>query len=92
MLGVAFWSHAITHVHCSLTTLAVTACSWNRGPPASGPAPSVPPRPQPVSLTPPPCPPSATLTAVLDQEFVDVTLSQYKGKYVVLFFYPLDFT
>jgi hypothetical protein len=26
---------------------------------------------------------------VLDQEFVDITLSQYKGKYVVLFFYPL---
>lgn len=31
-------------------------------------------------------------TAVFDQEFVDVSLSQYKGKYVVLFFYPLDFT
>lgn len=31
--------------------------------------------------------------AVFDQEFIDVTLSQYKGKkYVVLFFYPLDFT
>lgn len=29
---------------------------------------------------------------VLDQEFVDVSLSKYKGKYVVLFFYPLDFT
>lgn len=29
---------------------------------------------------------------VMDQEFVDVSLSQYKGKYVVLFFYPLDFT
>ena len=26
---------------------------------------------------------------MLDQEFVDVSLSQYKGKYVVLFFYPL---
>ncbi|GLC46217.1 hypothetical protein PLESTB_001536400 [Pleodorina starrii] len=30
--------------------------------------------------------------AVLDQEFVEVSLSQYRGKYVVLFFYPLDFT
>ncbi|KAL6763797.1 2-cys peroxiredoxin, chloroplastic [Haematococcus lacustris] len=30
--------------------------------------------------------------AVLDQEFVEVSLSKYRGKYVVLFFYPLDFT
>ena len=30
--------------------------------------------------------------AVFDQEFVETTLSQYRGKYVVLFFYPLDFT
>lgn len=31
--------------------------------------------------------------AVVDQDFVDVTLSDYRGKkYVVLFFYPLDFT
>ena len=29
---------------------------------------------------------------MFDQEFVDVKLSDYKGKYVVLFFYPLDFT
>jgi peroxiredoxin (alkyl hydroperoxide reductase subunit C) len=29
---------------------------------------------------------------VFDQEFVDVSLDKYKGKYVVLFFYPLDFT
>merc|ERR1712118_593071 len=36
--------------------------------------------------------PDFKATAVFDQEFVDVTLSQYKGKYVVLFFYPLDFT
>ena len=28
--------------------------------------------------------------AVYDGEFVDVKLSDYKGKYVVLFFYPLD--
>jgi alkyl hydroperoxide reductase subunit AhpC len=36
--------------------------------------------------------PDFTATAVVDQEFKDVTLSQYRGKYVVLFFYPLDFT
>jgi len=30
--------------------------------------------------------------AVFDQEFMEVTLDKYKGKYVVLFFYPLDFT
>ena len=36
--------------------------------------------------------PDFTATAVIDQEFQDVTLSQYRGKYVVLFFYPLDFT
>jgi peroxiredoxin (alkyl hydroperoxide reductase subunit C) len=29
---------------------------------------------------------------VLDQEFIDCSLSKYRGKYVVLFFYPLDFT
>jgi peroxiredoxin 2/4 len=27
-----------------------------------------------------------------DNEFVDFTLSELKGKYVILFFYPLDFT
>jgi peroxiredoxin (alkyl hydroperoxide reductase subunit C) len=30
--------------------------------------------------------------AVFDQEFQTVSLSQYRGKYVILFFYPLDFT
>nr|6J13_A Chain A, 2-cys peroxiredoxin [Chlamydomonas reinhardtii]6J13_B Chain B, 2-cys peroxiredoxin [Chlamydomonas reinhardtii]6J13_C Chain C, 2-cys peroxiredoxin [Chlamydomonas reinhardtii]6J13_D Chain D, 2-cys peroxiredoxin [Chlamydomonas reinhardtii]6J13_E Chain E, 2-cys peroxiredoxin [Chlamydomonas reinhardtii]6J13_F Chain F, 2-cys peroxiredoxin [Chlamydomonas reinhardtii]6J13_G Chain G, 2-cys peroxiredoxin [Chlamydomonas reinhardtii]6J13_H Chain H, 2-cys peroxiredoxin [Chlamydomonas reinhard len=30
--------------------------------------------------------------AVFDQEFQEITLSKYRGKYVVLFFYPLDFT
>ena len=30
--------------------------------------------------------------AVLGHEFKDISLSQYKGKWVVLFFYPLDFT
>ena len=29
---------------------------------------------------------------MVDQEFKEITLSQYRGKYVVLFFYPLDFT
>ena len=36
--------------------------------------------------------PDFSATAVVDQEFKDITLSQYRGKYVVLFFYPLDFT
>ncbi|UCG32450.1 MAG: peroxiredoxin [Phycisphaerales bacterium] len=27
-----------------------------------------------------------------DNEFAELSLSQYRGKYVVLFFYPLDFT
>ncbi len=36
--------------------------------------------------------PDFSATAVLDQEFKDISLSQYRGKYVVLFFYPLDFT
>ncbi len=30
--------------------------------------------------------------AVFDQEFMELSLSKYRGKYVVLFFYPLDFT
>ncbi len=36
--------------------------------------------------------PDFTATAVLDQEFKSIKLSDYRGKYVVLFFYPLDFT
>lgn len=36
--------------------------------------------------------PDFAATAVFDQEFQEVKLSQYRGKYVVLFFYPLDFT
>lgn len=37
--------------------------------------------------------PEFSAEAVFDQEFVNVKLSDYKGKkYVVLFFYPLDFT
>ena len=30
--------------------------------------------------------------AVKDKEFVDISLSDYKGKYTVLLFYPFDFT
>ena len=36
--------------------------------------------------------PDFSATAVVDQEFKDIKLSEYRGKYVVLFFYPLDFT
>lgn len=37
--------------------------------------------------------PDFTAKAVLaDGSFSDITLSDYRGKYVVLFFYPLDFT
>lgn len=36
--------------------------------------------------------PGFTATAVYDQEFKSIQLSDYLGKYVVLFFYPLDFT
>lgn len=31
-------------------------------------------------------------TAVVDGQFKQIQLSDYKGKYLVLFFYPLDFT
>lgn len=30
--------------------------------------------------------------AVVDKQFKDVSLADYRGKWVVLFFYPLDFT
>ena len=37
--------------------------------------------------------PDFTAQAVMpDNSIVDLTLSSYRGKYVVLFFYPLDFT
>ncbi|MHB0939795.1 MAG: redoxin domain-containing protein [Armatimonadota bacterium] len=37
--------------------------------------------------------PDFTAKAVMaDGSFADITLSDYRGKYVVLFFYPLDFT
>jgi alkyl hydroperoxide reductase subunit AhpC len=34
--------------------------------------------------------PQFTSTAVVDGQFKEISLSDYKGKYVVLFFYPLD--
>ncbi|KOB73114.1 Thiol peroxiredoxin [Operophtera brumata] len=42
----------------------------------------------PLQLTKPA--PQWKTTAVLNGEFKDIGLSDYKGKYVVLFFYPLD--
>jgi alkyl hydroperoxide reductase subunit AhpC len=36
--------------------------------------------------------PDFTADALLGKEFVTVKLNDYKGKWVVLFFYPLDFT
>jgi peroxiredoxin 2/4 len=36
--------------------------------------------------------PNFMARAVYDQAFIDVKLSNYRGQYVVLFFYPLDFT
>ena len=36
--------------------------------------------------------PNFTATAVVNEEFQSLTLADYQGKYVVLFFYPLDFT
>ncbi len=36
--------------------------------------------------------PDFKATALVGKDFKDISLSDYKGKYVVLFFYPLDFT
>ena len=36
--------------------------------------------------------PDFTADAVVNEEFKTIKLSDYRGKYVVLFFYPLDFT
>jgi alkyl hydroperoxide reductase subunit AhpC len=36
--------------------------------------------------------PDFTAEAVVHEEFRTIRLSDYRGKYVVLFFYPLDFT
>jgi alkyl hydroperoxide reductase subunit AhpC len=42
----------------------------------------------PLQLTKPA--PQFKTTAVVNGEFKDISLADYKGKYVVLFFYPLD--
>jgi alkyl hydroperoxide reductase subunit AhpC len=34
--------------------------------------------------------PNFSGTAVIDGQFKEINLSQYAGKYLVLFFYPLD--
>jgi Peroxiredoxin len=36
--------------------------------------------------------PDFSATAVYDQEFKEIKLSDYLGKYIILLFYPLDFT
>ena len=36
--------------------------------------------------------PDFKATAVFEQEFREIQLSEFEGKYVLLFFYPLDFT
>ncbi|KAK8395620.1 hypothetical protein O3P69_005611 [Scylla paramamosain] len=36
--------------------------------------------------------PAFSGTAVVGGQFKDISLEDYKGKYLVLFFYPLDFT
>lgn len=36
--------------------------------------------------------PDFAATALVGEEFKNIKLSDYKGKYVVLYFYPLDFT
>jgi len=36
--------------------------------------------------------PEFELSAVVGKQFREIRLSDYKGKWVVLFFYPLDFT
>ncbi|MEQ8541142.1 MAG: peroxiredoxin [Coleofasciculus sp. D1-CHI-01] len=36
--------------------------------------------------------PDFSATVVIDQEFKTIKLSDYRGQYVVIFFYPLDFT
>lgn len=36
--------------------------------------------------------PDCTLTAYQNDELIDITLSSYQGKWLILFFYPADFT
>ena len=44
------------------------------------------------SLVTKPAPDSKAQAVMPDNSFAELTLSSYQGKYVVLFFYPLDFT
>ena len=45
-----------------------------------------------VSLRPRDQAPGFEVNAVINKEFQKISLSDYKGKYVVLLFYPFDFT
>lgn len=36
--------------------------------------------------------PEFTVQGLVDEKFQDISLNNYRGKWVVLFFYPLDFT
>ncbi|KAJ1678058.1 Peroxiredoxin-1 [Spiromyces aspiralis] len=45
-----------------------------------------------MSLRPNDTAPQFTVQAVSNGDIVDLSLSDYKGKYVILFFYPFDFT
>ena len=36
--------------------------------------------------------PDFKATALIGEQFKEIKLSDYKGKYVLLYFYPLDFT
>ena len=45
-----------------------------------------------MSLTAKPAPDFTAKAVMADNSFEEISLSQYKGKYVLLFFYPLDFT
>ena len=39
-----------------------------------------------------PAPDFKTMAVMPDNSFKEISLSDYKGKKIVLFFYPLDFT
>ncbi len=45
-----------------------------------------------MSLVTKPAPDFQAKAVMPDGSFEEITLSQYRGKYVILFFYPLDFT
>jgi peroxiredoxin (alkyl hydroperoxide reductase subunit C) len=44
------------------------------------------------SLVTKPAPEFKTTAVMEDGSFKDISLSDYKGQYVLLYFYPLDFT